>query len=139
MNLDFDLLTDLSPKEVYACFETPIEWPGLFTAFGTATEGKDRWVHVPIRRSPFSLQARITTADPHVRVAWDLRGFWSGRGEVRIEAVPKGSRITGYEKVAPPRLFGWGGLLERWAEPRFAAVWESGWRRIRRGEESEVQ
>jgi hypothetical protein len=132
MNLDFDLLTDLTPEEVYDYFKSPHEWPRLFPAFGPASDRKDRWVKVPIRRSPFSLTAQITTAAPYVKVTWDLRGFWKGRGEVRFDSIPGGTRITGCEKVTPPRLLGWGGLLERWAEPRFAAVWESGWRKIRR-------
>lgn len=139
MNLEFDLVTDMPPEEVYAYFETPQNWPGLFTAFGAASETTNNWVKVPIRRSPFTLRTRVTMAVPPQKVAWGMRGFWSGRGEVRLEPIPGGTRITGFEKVSPPWLLGWGGLLERWAAPRFAAVWESGWRRIRRREDSNIQ
>jgi hypothetical protein len=132
VKVEFDLLTDLSLEEVYAFFRTPHDWPRLFTAFGHNTPEKNRWVKVPIARSPFALRARISTAVPHETVTWDLRGFWRGRGEIRLEPIPGGTRITGYEKVSPPRLLGWGGILERWAGPRFAAIWESGWRQIRR-------
>ncbi len=132
MRLDFDIATDLAPGQVYEYFCTPNEWPRLFPAFGEAIELQDGWVKVPIRKSPFALIAKVTVAEPAQRVAWELRGFWKGRGEIQLQDLQDGTRLTGYEKVAPPRLLGWGGLLQRWAEPRFAAIWETGWRRIRR-------
>ncbi len=139
MRLEFDVITDHTPDQVYAYFETPHDWPRLFTAFETASDRKNGWVRVPLRGSPFSLIAKVTSREPNTAVTWDLNGFWNGHGEIQLEALPRGTRITGYEKVSPPRLLGWGGLLQRWAEPRFAAVWESGWRRIRRDETSETQ
>lgn len=139
MQLDFDLCTDLAPEEVYAFFRTPHDWPRLFNAFESAEERPDGWVRVPIRRSPFVLIAKNTAVEENRTVAWKLRGFWSGRGEIHLEAIPNGTRITGFEKVSPPRLLGWGGLWERWAAPSFSAVWESGWRQIRRREGSEVE
>ena len=77
-----------------------------------------------MRRSPIPLVANNTADEPGRRVAWDLAGFWKGDGEVRFEAIPDGTRVTGYEEVALPRLLGLGRLIERWAEPRFASVWE---------------
>ena len=132
MRLEFDVVTDLTPAQVYDFFWTPHNWPRLFTAFDEATNYKDGWVRVPIRRSPFSLTAKVTKTKHNTHVAWKLHGFWEGRGEINLQDLQDGTRITGFEKVRPPRLLGWGGMLERWAEPRFAEVWESGWRRIRR-------
>jgi hypothetical protein len=133
MRIEFDEVTDLPPEEVYEYFRSPHGWPELFTAFGRSIEGNDGWVHVPLRRSPFVLRAKVTSAEPYRRVAWTLRGFWSGSGEVRLLDLQDGTRVTGFENVSPPRILCWGGLLERGAEPRFGAVRESGWRRIRRG------
>ena len=131
MRLEFDVFTALPPEQVYDFFKTPLDWPRLFTAFGPATERNDGWTTVPIRRSPIPLIARITTDEPQ-RVAWDLRGFWRGDGEVRFEDIARGTRVTGYEQIEVPRLLGLGRLIEKWAEPRFALVWESGWRRLRK-------
>ncbi|MDJ0496711.1 MAG: hypothetical protein QNJ89_02700 [Acidimicrobiia bacterium] len=131
MRLEFDVPTALSPEEVRDFFKTPSDWPRLFTAFRPATLRKDGWTTVPIRRSPIPLVAKITVDEPG-RVAWKLRGFWKGDGEVRFEAVADGTRVTGYEQIDLPRLLGLGRLIARWAEPRFALVWESGWRRLRK-------
>ncbi len=132
MRLDFDLQTDLSPEDIYSYFRTPHDWPRLFTAFGPAEEDDDGWVRVRIRHSPFALSAKNITTEENQSATWDLRGFWKGRGEIHLTPIPNGTQITGFEKVSPPRLLGWGGLFERWAAPSFAAVWESGWRQIRR-------
>lgn len=132
MQLDFDEVTNLTPAQVYEHFRTPLHWPDLFPAFGAATERRDGWVRVPLRSSPFRLTAKISNSTPGELVCWDIKGFWRGRGEIHLEDLQDGTRITGYEKICAPRLLGWGGWWERWAQPRFAAVWESGWRRIRR-------
>ena len=132
MRLEFDVVTDLMPEEVYSYFRTPHDWPRLFPAFGDAREYKDGWVRVPIRQSPFALTAKVTMARPHSCVAWTMRGFWRGRAEIRLTDLQDGTRITGFEQVASPRMLGWDRTIEHWAEPRFADVWESGWRRIRR-------
>jgi hypothetical protein len=132
MHLEFDETFSISPATAYDYFKSPHDWPRLFGAFGTITDRGNGWLAVPLRRSPFPLIARTTIDEPAVRVAWDLRGFWSGDGEVRFEALGDGTRITGHETVNLPRLLGLRVLVERWAEPRFAAVWESGWRKLRR-------
>ncbi len=132
MRLEFDEVTDLSPDQVYDHFRTPHNWPSLFAAFGETTTRTDGWIRVPIRHSPFSLIAKIDSLEPGRTISWDLAGLWKGRGEISLEDIPDGTRITGYEEVCLPRLLGWGGLVERWAQPRFVAIWESGWRRIRR-------
>jgi hypothetical protein len=132
MRLEFDVETRLPPAEVYDFFKTPADWPLLFPAFGEASRRDDGWFTVPIHRSPIPLVARNTVDEADRRVAWDLRGFWNGDGEVRFEATASGTRVTGHEEVNLPRLLGLGALLEKWAKPRFAAVWEGGWRRLRK-------
>jgi hypothetical protein len=132
MRLEFDLETRLSPDVAYDFFRTPADWPRLFPAFRPASQRGDGWFTVPMRRSPIPLVANNTADEPGRRVAWDLAGFWKGDGEVRFEAIPDGTRVTGYEEVALPRLLGLGRLIGRGAEPRFASVWEGGWRRLRR-------
>lgn len=131
MRLEFDVATRLAPDQVYAFFETPADWPRLFPAFREARAAGDGWTKVPMHRSPIPLVARNVADEPGRRVAWDLRGFWKGDGEVRLAATSDGTRVTGHEEINLPRLLGLGTLIERWAEPRFAAVWEGGWRRLR--------
>jgi hypothetical protein len=132
MWLDFHVATRLPPEEVYDFFRTPADWPRLFSAFGDVSVRDDGWYTVPMHRSPIPLVAKNTADRPGERVAWDLRGFWKGDGEVRLEATATGTRVAGHEEVNLPRLLGLGALLDKWAEPRFAAVWESGWRRLRK-------
>lgn len=134
MRLDFDVATRLSPEQVYAFFKTPADWPRLFPAFGEVSVRDDGWFTVPMHRSPVPLIAKNTVDDPGRRVAWDLRGLWKGDGEVRFELTGDGTRVTGHEEVTLPRLLGLGSQLEKWAQPRFAAVWEGGWRRLRKME-----
>ena len=131
MRLEFDVETRLPPERIYDFFETPADWPQLFPAFGEASRRDDGWFNVPMHRSPLPLVARNTADEPGRRVAWDLAGFWKGDGEVRFEKTATGTRITGHEEINLPRLLGLGTLIEKWAEPRFAAVWEGGWRRLR--------
>jgi hypothetical protein len=132
MRLEFEVETRLPPEQIYAFFKTPADWPRLFPAFGEATVRDDGLYRVPMHRSPIPLVAGNTTNEPGRKVAWDLVGFWKGDGEVRFEATAAGTRVTGHEEISLPRLLGLGSLLERWAEPRVAAVWEGGWRRLRR-------
>ena len=131
MRLEFDIDTRLPPELVYEFFATPSDWSRLFPAFGEAQRRKDGWFRVPMHRSPIPLIARNTINQPARRVAWALAGFWKGDGEVRFEQTTAGTHITGHEQVDLPRWLGLGTWLERWAEPRFAALWESGWRRLR--------
>lgn len=133
MRLEFDVVAALPPEAVHDFLKTPSDWPRLFTAFRPVTLRKDGWTTVPIRRSPIPLIAKITTDEPR-RVAWDLRGFWKGDGEVRFEDIGEGTRITGYEQIDLPHFLGLGRLIEKSAEPRFGVVWESGWRRLRKME-----
>lgn len=132
MHIEFNETTTLSPGEVYDYMKTPADWPRLFGAFGEVTERGGGWFAVPMRRSPIPLVTRITIAEPDQHAAWEFRGFWKGTGEVRLEAIEGGTLLTGYETIHLPGPFGLGRLLEKLIEPRFVAVWESGWRKLHR-------
>ena len=131
MHLEFDETFDLLPAEIYDYFKTPQDWVRLYGAFGDVTDRGDGWFAVQMRRSPFPLVTKMTVTEPETEAAWDFKGFWKGHAEVHLEAIDGGSRVTGYETVTIPRLFGLGPLLEKRLEPFFVAVWESGWRRLR--------
>ncbi|MEN8233746.1 MAG: SRPBCC family protein [Actinomycetota bacterium] len=132
MHLEFDETFDLPPAEIYDYFKTPQDWGRLYGAFGDVTDRGDGWFAVPMRRSPFPLVAKMTVTEPETEAAWDFKGFWKGHGEVHLEAIDGGTRVTGYETVTIPRLLGLGPLLEKRLEPFLVAVWESGWRRLRK-------
>ena len=131
MHIEFDETVQLPADAVYDYFKTPRDWVRLYGVAGEVTDRGDGWFAVPMRRSPFPLVARMTVTVPDTRAAWDLRGFWRGRGEINLEAVGDGTRIPRHETVNIPRLLGLGPLLEKRIEPRFVAMWESGWKRLR--------
>ncbi len=64
---------------------------------------------------------------------WEFRGFWLGDGLVELEETESGVIIRGYEDVSPRGLWWLAPAAERlFLEARFRAVWEGGWRRLRR-------
>jgi carbon monoxide dehydrogenase subunit G len=133
MRIEFREEIPLPPAEVYAYFRTPGDWVRLFGTFGAVEDRGDGWYAVPMRRSPFPLVARITEDVAERRVAWELAGFWRGHGEVNLEPSGTGTVVTGQETVRIPRLLGAGTVVQRRVlEPRFRAIWDSGWRRLRR-------
>ncbi|MCP4305007.1 MAG: hypothetical protein GY926_05425 [bacterium] len=129
MHLAFDETFAITPAEAYDFYKTPADWPRLFKAFTKVTDRGDGWYTVWIKRTPIPLIAKITVDEPDERVAWDFRGTWSGDGAVRFELTDTGTRITGHETIALPRLLQ---FMERHLESGFAAVWEGGWRRLRK-------
>ncbi len=133
MHLDFREEIPLPASEIYSYMRTPEDWTRLYGSFGEVQDRGDGWFAVPMRRSPFPLLTRITTDEPEQRVAWEFRGFWKGDGEINLSPSGDHTLVTGHETVAMPRLLGIGPLLERRVlEPSFKAIWESGWRRLRR-------
>lgn len=135
MHLDFDEEFPVSIENVYRYVQTPQAWPELWSAFTKVTGPVDGWHRVWVRRTPFPLVVKITSDEPLRRVSWDLRGFWKGHGELRFEAAEAGTRILGYETITLPVI---ARPLEGILNPRFAAVWEGGWRRLRRGDQNRV-
>ena len=129
----------LPPATVYHYLRTPADWARLYGAFGEVVDRGDGWYAVPLRRSPFPLVARIIEDDPERRVAWEFGGFWKGHGEVNLEPTEVGTLVTGQETVHIPRMLGLGPAVERrLLEPRFRAIWDSGWRRLRRMAKAET-
>ena len=130
---EFNEEIPLPAKEIYAFMQTPADWTRLYGSFGDVVDRGDGWHAVPLRRFPFPLIARIVEDVPHQRVAWEFRGFWRGTGAINLEPTAAGTRVTGYEDISIPRLAGLGRLVERrYLDRRFRAVWDSGWRRLRR-------
>jgi deazaflavin-dependent oxidoreductase (nitroreductase family) len=123
----------LPPAEVYAYFRTPRDWTRLYGSFGDVENRGNGWYAVPVKRSPIPLVARITEDVPGQRVAWVFRGTWKGQGEVNFEPGETGTLVTGFEAITIPCLLGLGPIIERrLLEAPFQAIWDSGWRRLRR-------
>ncbi len=129
MHLDFDEVFQITPAEAYDYCKSPADWPRLFGAFTRVVDRGDGWHTVWIRRTPIPLVGKIIVAEPDKRVAWQFRGFWKGDGAVQFEVTDRGTRITGHETITLPRPFR---MMDRAIQPGFAAVWESGWQRLRR-------
>lgn len=130
---EFNEEIPLSAAEIYAFMRTPADWTRLYGSFGDVADRGDGWHAVPLRRFPFPLVARIVEDVPERKVAWEFRGFWRGTGGVELATTATGTLVTGYEDISIPRLAGLGRPIERrYFEPRFRAVWDSGWRRLRR-------
>jgi hypothetical protein len=133
MKIEFEEEFAISAREAYGYFRTPADWPRLFPAFAGAVERGDGWYAVSFRGFPFPLVTRITRDDPGTGVEWTFSGFWSGEGRVELEETARGTIIRGYEVVSPRGLWWLGPAAERlFLEARFRAVWEGGWRRLRR-------
>ncbi len=129
MRLDFDEVFQITAAEAYDYCKTPKDWPRLFPALTKVSDRGTGWYTVWIRRTPIPLVAKITTSEPDKQVAWDFRGFWKGDGAVQFEETDGGTRITGHEIITLPGPLR---LIDRRLQPGFAAVWEGGWRRLRR-------
>ncbi|MBT8461865.1 MAG: hypothetical protein KJO44_05010 [Gemmatimonadetes bacterium] len=133
MLVEFNEEFGVPVDEAYEYFRTPMHWPQLFSAFGEARDLGDGRYEVPFRGFPFPLVTRLTRNEPMERVEWTFEGFWQGDAQVILKATPGGVAINGYERISPRRLYLLAPLAERlFLEKRFRAVWESGWRRLRR-------
>jgi hypothetical protein len=137
MLIEFSEELELPVESIYPYFRSPREWTTLYGAFGDIRDKGDGWFAVPLRGFPFPLVARITGDEPLKRVAWEFRGFWRGEGEVVFEPTARGVRVQGYERISIAPLLWLSPIVERlFLERRFQAIWESGWRRLRRGKVS---
>lgn len=125
---------DLPVEHVYGIFRTPRDWTRLYGSFGEVRDRGDGWFVVPLRGFPFPLVAKIVDDEPRRRVRWVFRGFWRGEGEVSFTARPDGVTVEGFEEIAVRPLGFLSPVAERLLlERRFRAIWNSGWRRLRRG------
>ena len=131
MRIEFNERVTADPATVYDYLRTPHNWTRLYGSFGDTSDRGDGWVAIPLRRFPFSLVARMTADRGPDFVAWELRGFFTGRAEVHIRPEGDGSLVSGYEEASIPSLFGLGPILERrFLEARFRRLWLGGWRRL---------
>lgn len=133
MRLDFSEEIPLPPAALYDYLRSPTDWSRLYGSFGDVEDRGDGWYAVPLRRSPFPLVTRIVEDQANRRVAWEFAGFWKGNGEVDLEPTDTGTLVTGQETVHIPHMLGLGPVIERrLLEQRFRAIWDAGWRRLRR-------
>lgn len=133
MLIRFDHQFDLPVEDAYSYFRTPRDWPRLFGSFGEVEDRGQGWFAVPLRGFPFPLVAKITKDEPLSCVEWVFGGFWRGEGQVRFARTSGGVAIRGFERISVRALGRLAPLVEPlWMEKRFRAVWESGWRRLRR-------
>ena len=131
MRIEFNETVTADPATVYGYLRTPQDWTRLYGSFGDTIDRGDGWVAIPLRRFPFPLVARMTADHGPDHVAWELRGFFTGRAEVHIRPRGNGSLVRGYEEASIPSLLGLGPMLEkRFLEDRFHRLWSGGWRRL---------
>jgi hypothetical protein len=125
----------LPVEEVFQYFATPADWVRLYGFAGEARDLGAGWFAIGLKGFPFPLVARVTELEANRRVCWSFRGFWRGEGEVRFMPAPGGTRIEGYERIAVRWLFLLSPIVEKLLlERRFRAIWQLGWRRLRRRE-----
>ncbi|HEY0788363.1 MAG TPA: alpha/beta fold hydrolase, partial [Thermoanaerobaculia bacterium] len=123
--------------EVFSYFRSPADWTRLYGSFGEVRARGDGWFEVPLGHFPFPLVARMTAAEPNKLARWTFRGFWKGEGEVRFDAKGDGVAVEGFERISVRWLGPLSRVLElAFLESRFRAIWDLGWRRLRRAERS---
>lgn len=137
MEVRFRETFDLPVEEVFSYFESPREWVRLFGFAGEVEERGDGWFAVPLKAFPFPLVAKNVELEPRRHVRWRFRGFWKGEGEVWFEADGRQVTVEGFERVSVRWLGPLSGLVERLVlQRRFEFIWNIGWRRLRKSEES---
>lgn len=134
MRIDFSERFALPVDEVFSYFASPADWSRLY-GFVEVRELGSGWYAVGIKGFPFPLVARSTLVEPDKLVRWTFRGFWRGEGEVRFVSSPGSVLVEGHEEIALRWLFFLSPIVERlFLESRFRAIWQLGWRRLRKRE-----
>lgn len=134
MHIDFSERFALPVGEVFAYFASPADWGRLYGFVGVRELGEG-WFAVGLKGFPFPLVAKTTELRPDELVRWTFRGFWRGEGEVRFTAEAGGVRVDGYETISLRWLPLLSPVVERlFLEKRFRAIWQLGWRRLRKRE-----
>jgi hypothetical protein len=135
MIIHFEERFQLPVEQVYRYFKTPVDWTRLYGEFGEVKDCGSGWFAVPLRGFPFPLVVRITDDEPLRKVRWVFRGFWRGGGEVRFLDQTASVTVEGFEEIAVRPLGVLSPVVERLLlERRFRAIWELGWRRLRKAE-----
>lgn len=132
MRVDFDGTVPVPVEEVYGYLRSPEDWPRLYGSFGEVRDLGEGWFAVPLPGERPNLEARITASREFEHAAWDLRGTFSGRGEVHLEPVGDGTRVTGFEEIDVTAFAADSELLAV-LDREFHAIWQSGWDRLRAG------
>lgn len=136
MRITFSEQFALPVDEVFSYFASPADWSRLYGFSGVRELGSG-WFAVGIKGFPFPLVARSTLVEANNLVRWTFRGFWRGEGEVRFTSSPGSVLVEGYEEIAVRWLFFLSPFVERlFLESRFRAIWQLGWRRLRKREHS---
>lgn len=135
MIIRFDERFALPVEEIHSYFQTQADWIRLYGFAGRVEDRGDGWFAVPLQSFPFPLVAKITALEPNARVHWTFRGFWRGDGEVRFSVTDGRTRVEGFERISIRCLSVLSPLVEKpFLESRFRALWERGWRRLRKRE-----
>lgn len=128
----------LPVEDVFGCFDSPANWPRLYGFAGGRDVG-DGWFAVGIKGFPFPLVARCTLVEPNRQVRRVFKGFWRSEGEIRFTPLGEHVVVEGYETISMRWLFLLSPVLERLLlEARFRAIWQLGWRRLRKLECAEA-
>lgn len=134
MRITFGERFALPVDEVFPYFASPADWSRLYGFSGGRDLGSG-WYAVGIKGFPFPLVAKSTLVEPNRLVRWTFRGFWRGGGEIRFTSSPGSVLVEGHEEIAVRWLFFLSPLVERlFLESRFNAIWQLGWRRLRKRE-----
>lgn len=140
MIIRFQERFELPAAKVYSYFRTPADWTRLYGLAGESEDLGDGWFAVALKRFPFPLVARNTEQVPNELVRWVFRGFWRGRGEVRLIEDAEGVLVEGFEEIAVRWLHFLSPLFERaFLKREFERIWEVGWRRLRKRAASRTQ
>jgi haloalkane dehalogenase len=125
----------LPAEEVFSYFQSPADWIRLYGFGGGARDLGGGWFAVPLKSFPFPLVARMTAVEPSRLARWEFRGFWKGEGEVRFMPSADGVTLEGHERISLRWLPLLTVVIEKlFLERAFRAIWELGWRRLRRAE-----
>ena len=134
MRITFSERFALPTEEVFSYFASPADWSRLFGFSGVRDLGSG-WYAVGIKGFPFPLVAKSTLVEANRLSRWTFRGFWRGHGEVRFTPSPESVLVEGHEEIAVRWLFFLSPLVERFfLESKFRAIWQLGWRRLRKRE-----
>jgi hypothetical protein len=137
MEYRFEQTFALPIDEVFSYFRTPADWTRIFGLAGEVEDRGDGWYAIPLKSFPFPLVARNTVVEATEHVHWVFRGFWRGEGDVTFTGSDDHVTVRGYEKVSVRWLFFLSPIVEKLIlERRFRAIWEHGWRRLRKAESS---
>ncbi len=129
MRIDFDEEVPVPPEVVFDYLRAPTEWPRLYGAYGEVRDLGKGWYAVPLAGSRSDLEARLTHLELDRLVAWELRGEYPGKAEVKLAHCEEGTRITGFEEIDVMETLDADEVAELCRA--FEAIWQKGWDSLR--------